>query len=297
LFLAYVPVENGEARWVRVHHLRASNQLKIASLGNATLPITYNIWGGGDNQTGGDLEYLTDSYNYGNESHHIVKYGASYYIDGGDRGTVRLYSHNNNDTIEAVGKRWQLSASDSPTAGVYSWGLTATEDGITTPTDLTYFMGAELKTSDPRDKGIKVNWVDNANTDIEFTRQPVGSGITLVTDRAPIVYGLETKQTIYSTVDANPVRNRVQVYPTKMSAANLGDNPVRLRMKKTPKFQTLTTPVGTIALNSDYLVTSQNLPLDVTESSAPYIRNNEDLYGWFKGRVLNSNVTIFGRLL
>ena len=28
LFLAYVPVGAGEARWVRVHHLRASNQLK-----------------------------------------------------------------------------------------------------------------------------------------------------------------------------------------------------------------------------------------------------------------------------
>ena len=39
LFLAYVPVSNGEARWVRVHHLRASNQLKVSSLGNATLPI------------------------------------------------------------------------------------------------------------------------------------------------------------------------------------------------------------------------------------------------------------------
>ena len=43
LFLAYVPVGNGEARWVRVHHLRASNQLKISSLGNATLPITYLV--------------------------------------------------------------------------------------------------------------------------------------------------------------------------------------------------------------------------------------------------------------
>ena len=41
LFLAYVPVGAGEARWVRVHHLRASNQLKGSSLGNATLPITY----------------------------------------------------------------------------------------------------------------------------------------------------------------------------------------------------------------------------------------------------------------
>ena len=47
LFLAYVPVGAGEARWVRVHHLRASNQLKGSSLGNATLPITYMVYGGG----------------------------------------------------------------------------------------------------------------------------------------------------------------------------------------------------------------------------------------------------------
>ncbi|BCV04909.1 MAG: hypothetical protein CM15mV94_070 [uncultured marine virus] len=47
LFLAYVPVSNGEARWVRIHHLRASNQLKGSSLGKATLPITYMIYGGG----------------------------------------------------------------------------------------------------------------------------------------------------------------------------------------------------------------------------------------------------------
>ena len=39
LFLAYVPVSNGEARWVRVHHLRASNQLKVSSLGLSLIHI------------------------------------------------------------------------------------------------------------------------------------------------------------------------------------------------------------------------------------------------------------------
>ena len=53
LFLAYVPVSNGEARWVRVHHLRASNQLKVSSLGNATLPITYLVYGGGNQNRNG----------------------------------------------------------------------------------------------------------------------------------------------------------------------------------------------------------------------------------------------------
>ena len=94
LFLAYVPVSSGEARWVRVHHLRASNQLKVASLGNATLPITYMCYGGGTQDRFGytnDKRLPTDDVSSASE--HIVKYGASYYIDGGDRGTVKLFSH------------------------------------------------------------------------------------------------------------------------------------------------------------------------------------------------------------
>ena len=120
LFLAYVPVGNGEARWVRVHHLRASNQLKIASLGNATLPITYTTYGGGVSANGtngttsaagtrtltlGDGDVPADR-GYSSSSHHIVKYGASYYIDGGDRGTVRLYSHNNDSSVSAYGRKF-----------------------------------------------------------------------------------------------------------------------------------------------------------------------------------------------
>ena len=47
-FLAYVPdaTTAGEARWVRMHHLRASNQLTSPSLANPTLPISYYIDGG-----------------------------------------------------------------------------------------------------------------------------------------------------------------------------------------------------------------------------------------------------------
>ena len=95
LFLAYVPVSNGEARWVRVHHLRASNQLKVSSLGNATLPITYLVYGGGRPNRFGYANNLrtATSFGYGSSSEHIVKYGASYYIDGGDRGTVKLFGH------------------------------------------------------------------------------------------------------------------------------------------------------------------------------------------------------------
>jgi hypothetical protein len=79
-FLAYVPdaTTAGEARWVRMHHLRASNQLTSPSLGNPTLPISY----------------LVQKGTSGNENS-LYKYGASYYIDGGDKGTITARSASN----------------------------------------------------------------------------------------------------------------------------------------------------------------------------------------------------------
>jgi hypothetical protein len=79
-FLAYVPDSTtaGEARWVRMHHIRASNQLTSPSLGNPTLPLTY----------------LVQKSTSGNENA-LYKYGASYYIDGGDKGTVVARSQSN----------------------------------------------------------------------------------------------------------------------------------------------------------------------------------------------------------
>ena len=79
-FLAYVPdaTTAGEARWVRIHHLRASNQLTSPSLGNPTLPISY----------------LVQKATSGSENS-LYKYGASYYIDGGDKGTIVARSQSN----------------------------------------------------------------------------------------------------------------------------------------------------------------------------------------------------------
>jgi hypothetical protein len=80
LFLAYVPDSTtaGEARWVRMHHIRASNQLTSPSLGNPTLPISY----------------VAQKGTSGNENS-VYKYGASYYIDGGDKGTIVARSQSN----------------------------------------------------------------------------------------------------------------------------------------------------------------------------------------------------------
>lgn len=79
-FLAFVPdaTTAGEARWVKIHSIRASNQLTSPSLSNPTLPISYLAQKGGS----------------GNENS-IYKYGASYYIDGGDKGTITARSQSN----------------------------------------------------------------------------------------------------------------------------------------------------------------------------------------------------------
>jgi len=79
-FFAYIPdsTTTGDAKWVRIHDIRTSNQLVSPSLSNPTLPITY----------------VAQKYNSSNEVA-IYKYGASYYIDGGDTGTVVARSQSN----------------------------------------------------------------------------------------------------------------------------------------------------------------------------------------------------------
>jgi len=55
-----------------------SNQLTSPSLANPTLPISY----------------LVQKATSGNENS-LYKYGASYYIDGGDKGTIVARSESN----------------------------------------------------------------------------------------------------------------------------------------------------------------------------------------------------------
>ena len=326
LFLAYVPVENGEARWVRVHHLRASNQYKNASLGNATLPITYTTYGGGDEYSLGDGEdeNFVDR-GYGSQSHSIVKYGASYYIDGGDRGTVRLYSHNNESTQDAYGKVWSIAnnnynssdnsitiSNTSLTSGYASNKNPSSSgdfevewaDNSSIP-DPRFFMGARFKSANRTDQNIKVVWADASKVYLDGTPTGTPTNMRLLVDRANATYNLETKKIILSTQQSNAVRNRVQVYPTKLSSSNLSTGaaakPVRMRFKKTPIFQTDAVFTGTFTLDAPYILTALNEPLGtvgVTESggSGTYIDNSESVFGWFQALVDADAVTVFGRL-
>jgi hypothetical protein len=282
LFLAYVPVSNDEARWVRVHSLRASNQLKISSLGNATLPITYVTYGGGSVDKLG-IEDNTDK-NYGETSDHVVKYGASYYIDGGDRGTVRLFSHTNLLPTEVQGRTFTIGSVTEQTDSIGNY-ITVTAG----PTDKTFFMKSQVVTSSIQDQNVQVVWVDGNKLYLNKTLSST-AGVKLLVRRPSISFGLKAKENIFNSEGVG-VRNRVQVYPTKLSTANFANVPMTLDVLKTPIFQPNVPTTGSFTLTSLYTITANNLPLPTTDEN--YLAaDGDEVFGWFLANV----GTVFGRL-
>jgi hypothetical protein len=286
LFLAYVPVANGEARWVRVHHLRASNQLKIPSLGNATLPITYLVYGGGTvNKLG--IADATDK-SYGSASEHIVKYGASYYIDGGDRGTVRLYSYSNDDAVETYGSKFVLGSVSLTSDAIGYYIDVSGVAGL--PVNKVFFMNAKLVTSSRQDQNVEIVWISGTKLYINRSSLISTNGVFLVAARSSVIFGLKSKENIFNTSGVG-VRNRVQVYPTKLSTSNLSSSPVKMKVLKTPYYQPVNVTSGAFELTAPYEITTLNLPLP-TSSTSYLSKDGEFVYVWAIANV----GTVFGKL-
>lgn len=295
LFLAYVPVGNGEARWVRVHHLRASNQLKISSLGNATLPITYMVYGGGSEYRFGLTNNKRVPTDYSSYSENIVKYGASYYIDGGDRGTVRLYNHSSDVPVDIYGSRYNLNIDNTNAADPYEPYIDVTGfNGA--PAVSTYYIDGRVITGNSQDQNVKVIWVDSANNRL-YLNKPITqvSSLSIIVNRPALIYGLKTKDVITSGEEVD-VRNRVQVYPTRLSVGCSGTSNAKLTLLKTPAFQTNTATVGSLLTNAEIDITQTNIiPTDNTD----YLSENGDItYGYFRGYLNGSTnfIKILGRL-
>ena len=265
LFLAYVPVSNGEARWVRVHHLRASNQLKVSSLGNATLPITYMVYGGGGANRNGyaNATRTASSFSYGTASEHIVKYGASYYIDGGDRGTVKLFSTATPISVDVYGSRRTIAVGNGAAQVAITTATNATDPfisaGATAGLSSSYYVGAKIITTDPLDQGIEVVYV-NPTTNKLHLNSPLNStslaNITIIPDRKTPLIGLKCRDFIQSSTGRN-VRNRTQVYPTRLSTGSTGV--IKVDLLKSPIFQTTSLVTAVNASYSPPLTADVNI--------------------------------------
>ena len=246
LFLAYVPVSNGEARWVRVHHLRASNQLKVASLGNATLPITYLVYGGGTSKNRGYSDALRtpSNFGYGSSSQHIVKYGASYYIDGGDRGTVKLFSYGTPTEIEVRGlKRTFTKGGGTSEVDIAPGGSDYDTDpfieaGPNSGLATSYYIGSKVITGNPLDQNIEITYVNGNKVFINAPlNNPQNDNVDLIVipNRVTPLIGIKCRDFIKSSTGRD-VRNRTQVYPTRLSSGS--DSLLKLDLIKSPIFQT-----------------------------------------------------------
>ena len=307
-FLAYVPVSNGEARWVRVHHLRASNQLKVASLGNATLPITYMVYGGGSGNKYGyvnaDRVSNTGS-GYGSYSEQLVKYGASYYIDGGDRGTVRLFSFAS-ETLKSIGGSKYLfvandnnnlftnaSANQDQTPG--SAYVNAPEMTIAAyngaPTASDYYMNARVVTNDTRDQDVRVVWSDTNKLYLSRPLVATSGNVSIVVERPQPLVGVKCRTEI------NGVRNRVQIYPTRLATGLTGSSEsLVVQLIKSPKFQTLDVPGnGSIHVNGAINVGKRGkriaLPIgnnaDQITETGTFLSAGQKTFGYFRYTIVN----------
>ena len=271
LFLAYVPVSNGEARWVRVHHLRASNQLKVSSLGNATLPITYIVYGGGNQNRNGVANNLrpASTFPYGSGSEHIVKYGASYYIDGGDRGTVKLFSHATPTNIEVYGSKRIVTVGSGSTQVAITTATNATDPyisgGATAGLTSSFYVGAKVITTDPLDQNIEIVYVNTTNGQLHLNAPLNSTGLgslTIIPDRKTPLIGLKCRDFIQSSTGRD-VRNRTQVYPTRLSTGSSGV--IKVDLLKTPIFQTTSTVIpSTVYLSSEVNIGKSGKPTVVS---------------------------------
>jgi hypothetical protein len=295
LFLAYVPVNNGEARWVRVHHLRASNQLKVSSLGNATLPITYLVYGGGNPNRFGYVNNLRkeSSFSYGSSSEHIIKYGASYYIDGGDRGTVKLYSYSTPDSQQVYGSKRIFFVNNSGGTGVASTQVDLTNATSTinpyiigsVGMSTSYYVGAKVVSSNPLDQNIEINFVNvNVGSQRLYLNVPLNSTslstITVIPNRPTPLIGLKCRETIQSSTGKS-VRNRTQVYPSRMSSGSTGV--LKLDLIKSPIFQTTYSTSGSLALSSPVNIGKRGKPTSIPVTNTSYLSVNTGVYGYMRG--------------
>lgn len=84
-FYAYVPAGNGDARWVLIHTLVIENKIGEPCLNDPYFRFLYRI-------------KINDTTNLV-APQFVYKYGASYYIDGGDEGTSTSYSTSSQEVL------------------------------------------------------------------------------------------------------------------------------------------------------------------------------------------------------
>tara|TARA_Y100000114_G_scaffold50569_1_gene46191 strand:- start:2 stop:1270 length:1269 start_codon:yes stop_codon:yes gene_type:complete len=278
--------------------------------------------GGGSNRFGySDIKRTPTSFDYGSSSEHIIKYGASYYIDGGDRGTVKLFSHGTPTGVQVFGSKRTFSTSGSSGVSVTannSTGLNPDDPFITggagSGLGSSYFVGAKVITGNPLDQNVEVVYVNTATRQL-FLNVPLASAsipggtLDLIVNRPTPLIGLKCRDFITSSTGRR-VRNRTQVYPTRLSTGSSAL--IKVDLLKSPIFQTTSQISGSFSLptNPDATDTSKTnlnigkrgkaFKINLSTGSNFLTADNSGAYGYFRGVFQNDAsqkiISVFGYL-
>lgn len=252
IFLAYVPVLETTARWVKAHYLRGSNQLSFPTLGNPYLPMRFYVQNSTEN-----------GYSEG-----IEKYGASYYIDGADKGSVRVFSAVN-DANPKVGTgettltnttEWAIYSNNTYPyiklnnlvvnnrtflINAYILGtISITKNGTVISREIT--PGSIYITSVKRDESGSVfvflnkPIFDNLDSTGVTVVSPSPSNLRIITPRGTTIMGLQMKKTI----GPQNVVSKSSIFPIRMNVSNIGESPALLRIMKNARRPLLVSSTG-----------------------------------------------------
>ena len=119
-FYAYIPIGNGEARWVLLHTILIENMLEFPSLKNPFMKFRYSI-------NCGDQTSLRNPV-------YVYKYGASYYIDGDDEGTYTFNNYAGQDQKPIT------SFYSTPVMGFFAKDQIKNLDGIGTDSQKNFYF-------------------------------------------------------------------------------------------------------------------------------------------------------------
>jgi hypothetical protein len=119
-FYAFIPVGNDEARWVLIHTLVIENTLDEPSLRNPFMHFRYSIY---SNDTSSLVAPMF-----------LYKYGASYYIDGNDKGSFTYNSY------KLATQKSITSSNSKPLIGFQPKERILNRDGIGTQNQKNFYI-------------------------------------------------------------------------------------------------------------------------------------------------------------
>ena len=164
----------------------------------------------------------------------------------------------------------------------------------------SFYVGSKVITGNDLDQNIEITYVNGNNLFLNSPLAAVPSGtVTIVANRPTPLVGLKCRDFITSSLGQD-VRNRTQVYPTRLSTGSTAM--IKIDLLKSPIFQTTSTINGSLSLNEtvDKDIGKRGKSFLVTVSNNSYLSEDTGVYGYFRGKFKNDPankiITIFGYL-